>query len=173
MTNASYYQLGIITRTHGVKGNVIIKLDVDDPTKYKNTKAIFLEKDGLFISHKINFSSLSGDLLIVQLEGFDDMDASATLQGSSVFLPLDQLPKLKSNKLYLHEAPGMRVMDTNEGDLGVIEKVYDLPQQPMASVPFHGKELLFPLISAFILRVDLENKVLYVELPEGLVDIYR
>jgi hypothetical protein len=39
--------------------------------------------------------------------------------------------------------------------------------------PFHEKELLFPLISAFILRVDRENKVLYVELPDGLVDIYR
>ncbi|MBL0341764.1 MAG: hypothetical protein IPP71_12985 [Bacteroidetes bacterium] len=90
----------------------------------------------------------------------------------SVFLPLSELPTIQSNQLYLHEAPGMRVVDAVLGDLGVIDQVFDLPEQPVASILYKEKEVLFPIISVFIERVDRVNRILYVHLPEGLLDVY-
>jgi len=168
-----YYHLGTIVRTHGVKGNVIIRLDVDEPTAYKKLQAVFLDLDGTLQNYKVTSSSMSGDHLIVHLDGVEDMDSAELLAQIPVFLPVNKLPALKGKKLYLHEAVGMKVIDAVVGELGVIAKIYDLPEQPMASVPFSGKELLFPLISVFFERIDRENKVLYVNLPEGLIDIYR
>jgi len=173
MEHDGYYLLGTIARTHGVKGNVYIRLDVDEPAAYKKLQAAFLELDGKLEPVKITVTSILNDQLIVHIEGVEDMDTAHKLNWVHVFLPMKELPKLKGKKLYLHEAMGMKVVDAIEGELGIIEKIYDLPEQPVASVPFEGKELLFPIIAAFIERVDRENKVLYVNLPEGLVAIYR
>lgn len=168
-----YYLLGSIVRTHGVKGNVIIRLDVDEPAAYKKLKAAFLDFNGSLKSFDVTSTSILKDHLIVHLEGIEDMDEAETLIRTNVYLSMNELPELKGNKLYLHEAVGMRVIDSLEGELGLIEKIYDLPEQPVASVPFGEKELLFPVIAAFIDRIDRENKILYVNLPEGLVAIYR
>jgi len=168
-----YFLLGNITRTHGVKGNVIIQLDVDDPSKYKKIKAVFLKEDSLFASRNVTSISLLGNQMIVHLEGIDDMTTAESYIRKEVFLPITQLPELPTNKVYFHEAVGMKVVDKIEGELGSILQIYDLPEQPVASVAFNGKELLFPLISVFIDSVDRENKTLYVNLPAGLVDIYR
>ena len=165
--------MGTIARTHGVKGNIIIRLDVDEPAAYRKLKAAFLDLNGSLQPFKITATSISGDQLIVHLDGVEDMDAAEELIHTHIFLPLDTLPELKGTQLYLHEAIGMKVIDSTEGELGVIEKIYDLPEQPMASVSLGTKELLFPLISAFIDRIDRVNKILYVNLPEGLVEIYR
>jgi 16S rRNA processing protein RimM len=173
MEHDGFYLLGSIYRTHGVKGNVIIRLDVDQPAAYKKLQAAFLDLEGSLHPYKVTSASVLNDQLIVHFEGIEDMDTAEQLIRVPVYLPLNELPALKGKKLYLHEAAGMRVIDALEGELGVIEKIYELPEQPMASVPMNGKELLFPLIAAFIERIDRENKVLYVKLPEGLVDIYR
>ena len=156
-----------------MKGNVIIRLDVDEPAAYRKLKAAFLFRDNHPEPITITTASVSGDLLNVHIAGIDDMDAAEELLNMPVFLPLEQLPQLKGNQLYFHEAVGLHVSDLQEGDLGVIKRIYDLPEQPVASVDFHGKELLFPLISEFIVRVDREKRVLYVNLPEGLTAIYR
>jgi 16S rRNA processing protein RimM len=67
----------------------------------------------------------------------------------------------------------MMVSDINEGLLGKITNIVDLPEQPVAVVDFNGKELLFPFLTRFITKVDREAKELTVDLPAGLVDIYR
>ncbi len=170
-----YYLFGTIARTHGVKGNVIIHLDVDEPAAYKKLQAAFLDISGKLQSFDITVVSILKDQIIVHLEGIDDMDTAESLVWVPVFLPMNELPPLKGKKLYLHEAVGMNVIDNVEGELGVIVKVYDLPEQPMASITLQpeNKELLLPLIAAFIVRVDRNSKTLYVNLPEGLVAIYR
>jgi 16S rRNA processing protein RimM len=173
MEHDGFYLLGSIYRTHGVKGNVIVRIDVDQPAAYKKLQAAFLDLNGKLQEFKVTSTSILNDQLILHLEGIEDMDEAEKLIRVNIFLPMTELPKLKGKKIYLHEAVGMTVMDATEGELGIIEKIYDLPEQPMASVPIGGKELLFPLIAAFIERVDRVNKVLYVNLPEGLVAIYR
>ena len=173
MEHDGYYQLGTITRTHGVKGNVVIRLDVDQPAAYRKLKAAFLFHENRPVEIKVTSASVSGEFLNVHLEGVDDMDAAEKLINTEVFLPLHELPKLKGNKLYFHEAVGMQVSDEKNGLIGTIQKVYDLPEQPVASVDFNGKELLFPLIPEFIVSIDREKQVLYVNLPDGLTEIYR
>ena len=173
MEHDGYYLLGSIYRTHGVKGNVIIRLDVDEPAAYKKLQAAFLELDGKLQPFKVTSTSILNDQFIAHFEGIEDMDTAESLIRVPVYLPMKELPKLKGKKLYLHEAVGMKVVDAIEGEIGIIQKIYDMPEQPMASVALGDKELLFPVIAAFIERIDRENKVLYVNLPEGLVAIYR
>ncbi len=173
MDRDSFFLVGVITRTHGVKGNLMVQLQADHPEHYKKLKAVFLEENGLFVSKAVKVNSISGQVLNIHFEGVDDMTGAEKYTGRELYLPLEMLPELEPHQIYFHEAIGMRVIDSREGELGILEKVYDLPRQPVAAIAFNNKELLFPFVSEFIDKVDRQNKILYITLPEGLTDIYR
>jgi 16S rRNA processing protein RimM len=173
MEHEGYYYLGTIIRAHGIKGDIIIKLDVDHPESYKKLKEVFLEREGLLQSFKCSRISLNNEFMHMHLDGIESMNEAEELIRSEVFLPYKNLPKLSGKRIYFHEAVGMKVIDETEGELGPIQKIYDLPQQPVASVLFQGKELMFPMIPEFIQKIDRDNGILYVNLPAGLTDIYR
>jgi 16S rRNA processing protein RimM len=168
-----YFLIGRITRTHGVKGNLVVILDVDDPSRYKKTKTVHVLMNGLFVSHEVTSFSINGKNAIIHIKNFDTVEDASIFLKSEIYLPLDELPKLKGNRIYFHEAIGMMVTDEIEGKLGPIVKIMDLPEQPVAVVDFDGKELLFPFLTLFFKNIDRKNKELLVRLPEGLVDIYR
>ena len=65
------------------------------------------------------------------------------------------------------------MIDKKLGELGKIVTVYDLPNQPVASLNIEGKEVLFPLMKQFIVTVDREAGILHVDLPDGLLDVYK
>ncbi|MFN9596298.1 MAG: ribosome maturation factor RimM [Bacteroidota bacterium] len=170
---AGFYRIGFFSRTHGVRGNLVLQLDVDDPNRYGKTKAVHLLMNGLLVSSPVNSIKVTSKTAIVTLNEISSVEAAEPLIGLDVFLPLSELPKLPGNQLYFHEAIGMMVSDLNEGPLGKITNIVDFPQQPVAVVDFNGKELLFPFLTRFITKVDRENKELTIDLPAGLVDIYR
>lgn len=169
----NYFLIGRITRTHGVRGNLVVILDVDDPIRYKKTKTVHILLNGLFVSQEISSFTVNGKNAIIHLKGIDTVEDAEPFLKSEVYLPLLELPKLKGNRIYFHDAIGMMVTDEVEGKLGPIVKIMDLPEQPVAIVDFDGKELLFPFLSLFFKNIDRENKELTVRLPDGLVDIYR
>lgn len=172
MGHDGFYFLGYISRTHGVQGKMVIKMESDDPGRYKKLKSLFIENGTELAEYTVGSVSVSGENAIVGVAGVTDMDTAETFVGRQVFLPLSALPRLGPKKLYLHEAVGMEVIDQNLGVMGKIAKVYDLPEQPVAEVVYREKEILFPLVSQFIVKVDRTQKQLHVDLPEGLVDIY-
>jgi len=173
MSNEDFYRLGTVIKTHGVRGNIVVFIDADNPERYKKLKAVFLQEDGLFRSIPVTTVSVNDNKLILHPEGVNDMDTAETYLRKDFYLPLSELPKLGSKRLYFHEAPGMQVHDKKEGEIGIIKEVLELPEQPVVVADMNGKELLFPLIPQFIIKVDRENKILYVDLPEGLTEVYR
>jgi len=168
-----FYRVGFFSRTHGVRGNLVLQLDVDDPKRYGKIKAVHLMVNGLLVSYAMTAIKVTAKTAIVTLQDISTVEAAEPLVGLDAFLPLNELPKLPGNQLYFHEAIGMMVSDLNEGLLGKITNIVDLPEQPVAVVDFNGKELLFPFLTRFITKVDRESKELTVDLPAGLVDIYR
>lgn len=168
-----FYRVGFFSRTHGVRGNLVLQLDVDDPKRYGKTKTVHLLVNGLLVSYPIVSLKITAKTAIVTLQDITTVETAEPLVGLDVFLPLNELPKLPGNQLYFHEAIGMMVSDLNEGPLGIITNIVDFPEQPVAVVDFKGAELLFPFLTRFITKVDRTNKELTVDLPAGLVDIYR
>jgi len=144
-----FYRVGFFSRTHGVRGNLVLQLDVDDPKRYGKIKAVHLMVDGLLVSYAVTAIKVTAKTAIVTLQDISTVEAAEPLVGLDAFLPLNELPKLPCNQLYFHEAIGMMVSDINEGLLGKITNIVDLPEQPVAVVDFNGKELLFPFFNAF------------------------
>lgn len=165
------YNLGRVTKPWGVKGQMVIFLDVDTPEDYLGLDSAFVEVKGWLVPYFFHVDSLNGNKAVVTFEDIDATQAAA-LAGHDLYLPLDLLPKLEGNKFYFHEVVGYRVIDEQHGDIGVLQQVIDYPAQPLFQVFQNDTEILVPVIDEVIKRVDRENKVLYIAAPNGLIDLY-
>ena len=167
------FYLGKIVRKHSFRGEVVIKLDTDEPDLYADLNAVFVDLDKNFLPFFIEKSLLQkGNQLRVKFEDVStEADAEAILK-ADVYLPLNLLPKLTGNKFYYHEVIGFTIEDVNFGKVGIISGINDSTAQPLFEVYNGDTELLIPMIDAFIKKVDRKNKTITVETPEGLIEMY-
>lgn len=173
MQKKDCFYLGKIVRKHSFRGEVVIKLDTDEPELYANMHAVFVDIGSNFLPFIIEKSLLQkGNQLRVKFEDIStEADADAILK-SDVYLPLDLLPELTGNKFYYHEVIGFTIEDVNFGKVGIITGINDSTAQPLFEVKNGDTELLIPMIDNFIKKVDRKNKMVTVETPAGLIEMY-
>ncbi len=168
----NFFELGKIIRAKGVKGELEILLDSDHPDHYKNLESVLLNIQQQLIPFFIRQIRIHGRQATVSLEGIDTLDQALALVDSAVFLPLEKLPLLSGKRFYFHDLIGVRVSDRIYGEIGTINRIYDIARQPVAEIKAGSKEILFPLQAVFIENFDQSARCLYVNLPEGLIDLY-
>ncbi|MEO9571216.1 MAG: ribosome maturation factor RimM [Polaribacter sp.] len=173
MRKEDCFYLGRIVTKYSFKGEVIIKLDTDEPELYKNMESVYVEFGANLVPFFIDKSSLhKGNQLRVQFEDvYSEEEADAILK-SNVYLPNTMLPKLTGDKFYYHEVIGFTVVDANFGEVGQIVHINDKAAQPLFEIDRDGTEIFIPMVDDFIKKVDRENKVIQVEAPEGLIALY-
>jgi len=172
MRKEDCYFLGKITRRHGLAGNVILKLDTDQPELYNKLESIFVEINGLLVPFFIEKSSWSKlDALNLAFKNSSEAMVDQVL-GKSVYLPLASLPKLSGKQFYYHEIIGFEIFDQNDNNCGVIRSVNDQTAQVYFITNLDGKEVVIPMIKDWILDVDREERTIKMELPEGLIDVF-
>lgn len=173
MKKEDCFYLGKIVRKYSFKGELLIKLDTDQPEIYADLDAMFINVRNTLIPFFIESSQLhKSDLLRVQFEDVTTEADADSLMKSEVYLPLELLPKLEGNKFYFHEVIGFTMEDKNYGKVGIITGTNDSTAQALFEVENNGVEILIPMNDEFILNVDRENKTILVETPEGLIDLY-
>ena len=173
MQKEGCFYLGKIVKKYSFKGELLVKLDTDDPEIYTQMESVFVEKSKNLIPFFIERSSLhKSTLLRVKFEDVNNDEETDPLLGLKLYLPLELLPKLGENKFYYHEIIGFTVEDVSFGNVGTITGVNDSTAQALFEIDRNGTEILIPLIDDFIKKVDKENKVMKLEVPKGLIEIY-
>lgn len=173
MQKEDCFYLGKIVKKYSFKGEVLAKLDTDEPDIYQNIDAVFLELKNNLIPFFVERSQLhKSELLRIKFEDVDtEADADAIMK-CDLYLPLDLLPKLDDDKFYFHEVIGFSIEDTKFGKVGHIKAINDSTAQSLFEIDRDGVEILIPMNDEFIIKVDKENKTIIVETPEGLIDLY-
>lgn len=173
MKKEDCFYLGKIVKKYSFKGELLAKLDTDEPHLYENLDAIFLDLRGNLVPFFIEASQLhKSDLLRLKFEDVDtEADADALIK-SELYLPLDLLPKLEGDKFYYHEVIGFKIIDSNFGEVGTIKAINDSTAQALFEIVRNGIEILIPMNDEFIVKVDKPNKIIEVSTPEGLIDLY-
>jgi 16S rRNA processing protein RimM len=173
MRKEDCFYLGRIVRKHSFKGEVVIKLDTDEPELYEEMESVFVNLGNNLIPFFIKKSLLQkGNQLRVRFENIDTEDDADSILKAGIYLPLTTLPKLSGKKFYFHEIIGFKVEDDKHGDIGIITGINDTTTQPLFEVEFGELQMLIPMLDKFILKVDRENKTMFLKTPEGLVDMY-
>ncbi len=173
MRKEACFFLGKIVAKHSFKGEVLVKLDTDDPEAYENMESVFVSRGNSLVPFFIERCTLhKSSLLRIKFEEVDDEAGAEALMGSELYLPMELLPKLEGNKFYYHEVIGFRLVDEVYGDIGVIQRINDSASQALFEADKDGKTVLIPINDAIIKKVDRDSKAIYVAAPEGLVDLY-
>lgn len=173
MRKEDCFYLGKIVSRHGYKGDLLAKLDTDDPRQYEQMESVLVSLGSNLIPFFIQNARLhKSDLLRITFEGVSSEEATERLLGAELYLPLSQLPPLSGNRFYYHEVIGFELEDEVHGKVGRILAVNDQAAQALFVAEKEGKELLIPVSDDFITRVDRENGVIHIRTPEGLIDLY-
>ena len=169
-----FVSIGKIVKAHGIKGAVKCLAEESYLPDLANTAAIFIEENGKKLPYFLEEVQI-GNAVILTLEELGTKEEANRLRGKEVFLRESDLLPIENRILETLEYAkyeGFELQDTELGIIGVIEEVIEMPQQEMAVINYKDKEVLIPMNEDFILEVLEEEKVLKVELPDGLLDLY-
>jgi len=173
MRKEDCFYLGKIVTKYSFKGEVVIKLDTDEPELYQEMESVYVEFGSNLVPFFIEKSSLhKGNQLRVQFEDvYSDEEADSILK-CGIYLPIELLPTLSGDKFYFHEVIGFTIVDAKFGDVGTLVHINDKAAQPLFEIDREGTEIFIPMIDDFIKKVDRENKKIEVETPDGLIALY-
>lgn len=170
-TKEECFYLGKISKSKGFDGELVMLLDVDDPSEYAHLDGVFVEIKGRLVPCFIDRIQISKGNAVVKFQDFSVEDSLALI-GKEVYLPLDVLPKLDGDRFYYHEVEGYKVEDEDFGYVGILKYVLDQSAQPLLCIDREGTEIMVPLVDQFFKKLDRQNKVMYIHAPEGLIDFY-
>ncbi len=158
-------QLGYFSRTHGTKGQLILKLSADFESD--DVKALFIEVGGSKAPYFIQDIKNLGADLIVLLEDVDTIEKAKILLNKTVWI---------DSQYVMEEAEddwiGFELIDKQHGSLGKVLSVSDNGSQVLWHFNIKGKEVILPMVEDFIESMDEREKKILYNAPEGLIDVY-
>ena len=173
MRKEDCFYLGKVVSKYSFKGEVLVKLDTDEPHIYENMESVFVSLGNNLVPFFIDRCRLhKSNLLRIDFEEVKDEPTADKIIGAELYLPLAMLPPLSGNKFYFHEVIGFSLMDKMYGNIGVIKSINDSASQDLFEVEKGDKQLLIPINDDIITKVDRKNRTIHVKTPEGLVDLY-
>ena len=168
----SCFRLGKINRAHGLKGDLKATFDEEFPINFSKLESIYVNLNNKLIPFFVEKISIQGKKAIFTIEDIKDLKAAESLFDKEIFLPLIMLPEDDGSVFLYKNLIGYTVADKTLGMLGVITDVYTLPGQDVLSMDYKQKEILIPASEELITKVEKDKKIVHIEIPEGLLEIY-
>ncbi len=166
------FEIGYITKTRGLKGEVQVAFSYNEPEKLK-INSIFIEVNSKLVPYFVSFYKIPMPQVgYFSFEDIDHIDKAYQLTKKKIYLPNRLKPKKKKEEFSFTDLVGFTASDTKKGVLGEITEVKEFPQQYIATIIYQEKEVLVPLNEAFILDIDIKAETINLNLPEGLLDLY-
>ncbi len=169
----NYCSIGKLVATFGVKGELVITHHLGKKTSLKGLQALFVEdKKDSFLPYFIEDIRIKNDReLFIKLEGIDSKEAGQKLLQKEVWLPEETFHQYAGKSAPI-SLLGFHIIDNGE-DLGEILEVIEQPHQLLCRIDLNGKDALIPMHEESLLKVDKKKKQVFVELPDGLLDVFR
>ena len=167
-----FLRVGVISSTHGVRGEVKVFPTTDDPTRFKKLKEVILDTGREKKTLKIEQVKFFKNQVILKFKGFNNIDEIMPYKGKDLLIKREQAVKLGPDENFIVDLIGLKVI-TDEGEsFGVMKDVLQTGANDVYVIEGNdGKEYLFPAIKQCILKVDLEAGEMTVHIMDGLLDL--
>jgi 16S rRNA processing protein RimM len=165
-------RIGKIVATHGLNGSLVLTHVVGNSKWLKKEHTLLVEmQKGSYIPHFISACKPTNDKEYhINIEDIGTVEQARKLVTKQVYVDEAILAGYakKSPLLWI----GFKIIDSRKGDIGIIDDVVQTGHQWLARLSYNNVEVLVPLIDVMIENLDLKKKVIKMNLPEGLLDIY-
>jgi 16S rRNA processing protein RimM len=163
-----YFVVGKIVGAHGVRGEVKISLMTDNPERFRPGARLLLESEEGLVPVEVDSARPHKGMMLVKLASVPDRTSAELLQWRRLLIPEEEAMPLGEHENYAHDLIGLRVETIDGEALGKIAEVLFAPANDVYVVAGPDGELLLPALRDVVLRVDLEEGKMLVQIPDGL-----
>ncbi len=165
-------QVGIITSTHGVRGEVKVYPTTDDPRRFRRLKEVILDTGREKLNLEIEGVKFFKQFVILKFKGLDNINDIEKYRQKSLYVTRKNAVRLQRDEYFIADLIGLKVQDEDGKELGTVKDVIETGANDVYEVEMaDGKSLLLPAIKQCILNVDVENGTMQVHVLEGLLDL--
>ena len=162
-------QVGVITSTHGIRGEVKVFPTTDDPKRFRKLKQVILDTGKEQLDMEIASVKFFKNMVIVKFKGIDDINDVEKYRKAGIYVTRENAIPLGENEYFIADLIGLRVISDEEEELGVIDDVLQTGANDVYIVKKEQTpDLLIPAIKDCIKNVNIEEGTMIVHLLPGL-----
>lgn len=162
-------QIGTITSTHGIRGEVKVFPMTDDNKRFKKLKECFVEYKNEFIPMTCKSAKFFKNMVILGFEGYDNINDIEKYRQCKLYVDRAHAVKLQKDEFFVADLIGLSVITEDERQLGTLTEIIPTGANDVYVVTdIHKNELLLPAIKECIKKIDLDNHCVTVKLMKGM-----
>ncbi len=167
-------RVGVITKTHGIRGEVKVFPTTDDPKRFKKLKSVLLDTGRERRKMEIEQVRFQKNLVILKFKGIDNINDVEAFKQCDLYVTRKNAVKLEENENFIVDLIGLKVVTDEGEEFGTMKDVMLTGANDVYVIEtLEGEEVLFPAIPSCILDVDLDEEVMTVHIMPGLLDQER
>ena len=164
-----YFEIGHISNTHGLKGEVKVRPFTSKMKDYEKLKNILIDFNGDLKEYVIESVRYQKDVVLLKLKGIDIIEDAEKIKGKHIKIPREDAKALEEDEYFIADLIGCEVYEDEL--IGVVEDVFTAGASDVYVIKRKNKkDLLLPALATVIKKVDVEDRKIYVEVPRGLED---
>lgn len=152
------YLAGCILKPKGLKGELKVLPETDFPESFLQRKLLFVgATERSAVERRVAGATLQNGFVLLRFYGIDSREDAESIVGERIYITEDDLIPLPPDTAYIHDLVGLRVLDEDCREIGVIRDVLKLPAHEVYEIAAGDKIVLVPAIEEFVVETDLEK----------------
>lgn len=161
-----------IQRTHGINGEVLLRINPEfEKNSVSEDLPAFLIIDGMPVPFFIKSVKITGKNIVVSFKYIDTIELAEKFIGLDVMTINKKLPATENDE-FENDFFGYSVIDEKFGNIGKVILFNDIPGNPVIELEYKNKNIIIPFAENIIIKIDDDNKEIFILAPEGLIEIY-
>lgn len=166
----SELQVGVITQTHGIKGEVKVFPTTDDASRFKKMKDVIMDTGRGRLNMEIEGVKFFKQYVIVKFKGYDSINDVEKYKNAKLYVTRDKAVKLKKDEYFVADLIGMQVVTEDGLFFGILKDVMATGANDVYVVAReNAPEVLLPAIKECVREIDMEQGVIKVHIMDGLL----
>lgn len=164
-------QVGVITRTHGICGEVKVFPTTDDIKRFKKCKELILDTGKEQIRLEVQSVKYFKQFVILKFKGYDNINEIEKYLKKSLYVTREHAIPLEKDEYFIADLIGLNVVDEENQEIGTLKEVLQTGANDVYVIQTsEGKEVLIPAIAQCVQKVDLQKKKMYIHKMKGLFE---
>lgn len=169
MEKEDLLRIGVITSTHGIRGEVKVYPTTDYPEQFEELETVFLDVNENLLPMEIEKVRYFKNMVILKFKGYQTINDMEPYKGKDLLITREQAVPLEEGEYFISDLIGSRVVTEDKKELGELFDVLETGANHVFLVKKpDGRELLLPYIPDCVLEIDIEAKLVKVHMMEGL-----
>lgn len=167
----NYLKVGVISSTHGIRGEVKVYPTTDDLNRFKKLKEAYILFKNEYINVNIMSVKFNKNMVIVKFKDIDNINDVEKYKGSELYVDRQHAVKLSKDEYFIADIIDSKVVSDDDLVHGILTDVLKTGANDVYEVTLDdGRQILIPAIKECIKNIDVDNMIITVHIMDGILD---